>query len=232
MIKEISLVNTCRRIVSQICLGFQGYILGSTILYFGYQYTFIKLIFSKYLSIFSIHVVKIKLSFSIKPATVINRPGLCSLGPNPAVGKEGKKRGRITVLHHIKTLHDVSPSAETAAQESKLSKSSILTEYQDCCDKLGRFLGENYHVKLILTTSLQSFTPAYGPSPYASLVKADDVITEVHYCKNRLTASILSCARSMKPLIESRKVRLCLDPRDLNNNLHREYYQDIHQDHQ
>ena len=143
---------------------------------------------------------------------MINRPGLCSLGPSSAVGKKGKKRGRITVLHHIKILHDVSPSAETEAQESKLSKSSILTEYQDCCDKLGRFRGENYHVKLILTTSLQSFTPAYGPIPYTSLVKAelneviaDDVITEVHYCKNRLTASILSCARSMKPLMESRQ---------------------------
>ena len=65
------------------------------------------------------------LSFSIKPVAALDQA-------LHAGGKKGKKRGRITVLHHIKTLLDVSPSAETAAQESKLSKSSILTEYQDC----------------------------------------------------------------------------------------------------
>ena len=108
------------------------------------------------------------LSFSIKPATPWDQALLAGGGRG-----EGKKRGRITVLHHIKTLHDVSPGAETTAQESKLSKSSILTEYQDCCDKLGRLLGDNYHMKLILTTPLQPFTPAYSPSQYTSLVKAD-----------------------------------------------------------
>ena len=44
---------------------------------------------------------------------------------------------------------DVNNPAKVAAAQGKLTKELILKEYKDCFDKIGRFLGEKYHIKLI-----------------------------------------------------------------------------------
>ena len=41
------------------------------------------------------------------------------------------------------------PETETGAQHGPLSKSTVLEEYADCFDKLGRFPGEKYHIQLV-----------------------------------------------------------------------------------
>ena len=41
------------------------------------------------------------------------------------------------------------PETETGMQHGQLSKSTVLEEYPDCFDKLGRFRGEKYHIQLV-----------------------------------------------------------------------------------
>ena len=44
---------------------------------------------------------------------------------------------------------NVNNPAKVAAAQGKLTKELILKEYKDCFDKIGRFPGEKYHIKLI-----------------------------------------------------------------------------------
>ena len=41
------------------------------------------------------------------------------------------------------------PETETGVQHGQLSKSTVLEEYPDCFNKLGRFRGEKYHIHLV-----------------------------------------------------------------------------------
>ena len=92
-------------------------------------------------------------------------------------------------------------AAKVVAAQGKLTKELIFIEYKDCFDKIGRFLGEKYHIKLI-----DSPVPVVHPPR----------TVPVHILPTEWVNSIV-CHVTEKP-DGTKKVRLCLDPKDLNKN--------------
>lgn len=134
----------------------------------------------------------------------------------------------FTATPTTKDLSEHTSKVETAAQQGKLSKSTILEEYQDCFDKLGRFPGEKYHIQLTDNAVPVVHAPRTVPVHILPLYKAeldkmiaDDVITEVKEPTDWVNSIV--CNIKDTPGGE-RKVRLCLDPKDLNKNIRREHY--------
>lgn len=109
-----------------------------------------------------------------------------------------------------------------------LSKSTVLEEYQDCFDKNGRFPGDKYHIQLIDNPKPVVHPPRTVPVNILPLYKAesdkmitDDIITEV--TEPTHWVNLIVC--NVKETSDGRKkVRLCLDPKDLNKNIRREHY--------
>ena len=66
-----------------------------------------------------------------------------------------------TIIVNIQELSStqLQPTAEQAFHQGSLSKTTVLTEYQDCFDKIGRFPGDKYHIQLI-----DNHTPVVHPS--------------------------------------------------------------------
>ena len=120
------------------------------------------------------------------------------------------------------------PETETGAQHGLLSKSTLLEEYADCFDKLGRFPGEKYHIQLVDKPVPVVHPPRTVPVHILPLYKeeldkmiADDVITAV----TEPTDWVNSIVCNVKETPDGRKkARLCLDPKDLNKNIRREHY--------
>ena len=119
-------------------------------------------------------------------------------------------------------------STETEVQHGQLSKPTVLEEYHDCFDKLGCFPGEKYHIQLVDNPVPVVHPPRTVPVHILPLYKeeldkmiADDVITAV----TEPTDWVNSIVCNIKETPEGkRKVRLCLDPKDLNKNIRREHY--------
>ena len=119
-------------------------------------------------------------------------------------------------------------STETGVQHGQLSKPTVLEEYHDCFDKLGCFPGEKYHIQLVDNPVPVVHPPRTVPVHILPLYKeeldkviADDVITAV----TEPTDWVNSIVCNIKETPEGkRKVRLCLDPKDLNQNIRREHY--------
>ena len=63
--------------------------------------------------------------------------------------------------------------AKVAAAQGKLTKELILKEYKDCFDKIGRFPGEKYHIKLIDNPVPVVQPPRTVPVNILPLYKAD-----------------------------------------------------------
>ena len=61
----------------------------------------------------------------------------------------GADMNKSTDHIQFKAEANVNNSAKVAAAQGKLTKELILKEYKDCFDKIGRFPGEKYHIKLI-----------------------------------------------------------------------------------
>ena len=109
-----------------------------------------------------------------------------------------------------------------------LWKSTVLEEYQDCFDKIGRFPGDKYHIQLIDNPKPVVHPPRTVPVHILPFYKAeldkmivDDIITEV----TEPTDWVNSIVCNVKETSDGRKkVRLCLDPKDLNKNIRREHY--------
>lgn len=57
--------------------------------------------------------------------------------------------GIITVNIQESCTSQACPQAHPGAPVMSLSKSTVLEEYQDCFDKIGRFPGDKYHIQLI-----------------------------------------------------------------------------------
>ena len=123
----------------------------------------------------------------------------------------------------------VGPSdSQDPIMESLLKKSTVLKEYQDCFDKLGRFPGEKYHIQLIGNPVPVIHPLRTGPVHILPLYKAeldkmiaDDVITKVEESTewvNSIVCNIKGTSNGEK------KICLCLDPKDLNKNIRREHY--------
>ena len=102
----------------------------------------------------------------------------------------------------------------------------MINEYQDCFDKIGRFPGGQYHTQLIDNATpvihlLRTVPVHILPLYKAELEKmiADDNITE------EPTDWVNSIVCNVKETPDGKKkVRLCLDPKDLNKNIRREHH--------
>ena len=120
------------------------------------------------------------------------------------------------------------PQEHPGASVMSLSKSTVLEENQDCFDKIGRFPGDKYHIQLIDNLKPVVHPPCTVPVHILPLYKAeldkmiaDDIITEV----TEPTDWVNSIVCIVKETSDGRKkVRLCLDPKDLNKNIRREHY--------
>ena len=123
---------------------------------------------------------------------------------------------------------NVNNPAKVAAAQGKLTKELILKEYKDCFDKIGRFPGEKYHIKLIDNPVPVVHPPRRLPVYILPLYKAEldkmlaeDIIVPV--TEPTEWVNFIVCHITEKP-DGTKKVRLCLDPKDLNKNICREYY--------
>ena len=117
---------------------------------------------------------------------------------------------------------------KVAAAQGMLTKELILKEYKDCFDKKGRFPGEKYHIKLIANPVPVVHPPRTVPVHILPLYKgeldkmlAEDIIVPVTEPTEWVNSMV--CHVTEKPE-GTKKVRLCLDPKDLNKNIRREHY--------
>ena len=109
-----------------------------------------------------------------------------------------------------------------------LAKATVLKEYQNCFDKIGRFPGDQHHIELIDNPTPVIHPPRTVPVHILPLCKAelekminDDIITEV----TEPTDWVSSIVCNVKETPDGKKkVRLCLYPKDLNKNIRREHY--------
>ena len=136
--------------------------------------------------------------------------------------------GIITANIEESCTSQACPPKHPGASVMSLSKSTVLEEYQDCFDKNGRFPGDKYHIKLIDNPKPVVHPPRTVPVNILPLYKAesdkmitDDIITEV--TEPTHWVNLIVC--NVKETSDGRKkVRLCLDPKDLNKNIRREHY--------
>ena len=118
----------------------------------------------------------------------------------------------------VKTLQPVVP----------LTKEKILSDYKDCFDKIGKFPGGKYCIKLIDDAKPVVHAPRTVPVHIMPLYKAEldkmlaeDIISPI----SEPTDWVNSIVCNVRDLANGeKKVRLCLDPRDLNKNIRREHY--------
>ena len=109
-----------------------------------------------------------------------------------------------------------------------LTKEKILSDFSDCFDKIGKFPGEKYSIKLIEDAKPVVHPPRTVPVHIMPLYKAeldkmleDNIISPVTEPTDWVN-SIVCNVRDLPG--GKKKVRLCLDPRDLNKNIRREHY--------
>ena len=122
----------------------------------------------------------------------------------------------------------VSSTVQQAVQHFGLSKATVTNEYQDCFDKIGRFPGAQYHIQLSDNATPIIHPPRTVPVQILPLYKAelekmiaDDIITEVKESTDWVNSIVCSVKETPDG---KKKVRLCLDPKDLNKNICCEHY--------
>lgn len=155
--------------------------------------------------------------------TIVEAPGHPSM-----IGCQQAQELGIISIHVEEVSSDSAPPAvQGAAQHVGLSKATIMMKYQDCFDKIGRFPGDQYHIQLIDNPTPVIHPPRTLPVHILPLYKAelgkmiaDDIITEV----TEPTDWVNSIVCNVKDTPDGKKVRLCLDPKDLNKNIRREHY--------
>ena len=108
-----------------------------------------------------------------------------------------------------------------------LSKAQVLKEFSDCFDKIGRFPGEKYKIKLADDAQPVVHAPRSVPVHIMPLYKAEldkmidgGIISPVTGPTDWVNSIVCNVTESK----EGKKVRLCLDPKDLNKNVKREHY--------
>lgn len=120
------------------------------------------------------------------------------------------------------------PPRSNIDQQPTLSEAQVLTDYKDCFDKIGRFPGEKYHIQLRENPTPVIHPPRSVPVHILPLykaelekMKADNIISEVTEPTDWVNS--ITC-RVTKTKDGQTKVRLCLDPKDLNKNIKREHF--------
>ena len=142
--------------------------------------------------------------------------------------RQAQELGIITIHVEEVSSDSASPAAQQAAHHVGLSKATVIDEYKDCFDKIGRFPGDQYHIQLIDNPTPVIHPPRTVPVHILPLYKAelekmiaDDIITDV----TEPTDWVNSIVCNVKETPDGKKkVRLCLDPKDLNKNIRREHY--------
>ena len=119
-------------------------------------------------------------------------------------------------------------SLSTAHAAVSLTREKVLSDYSDCFDKIGKFPGAKYSIKLIEDAQPVVHPPRTVPVHIMPLYKAEldkmlaeniiSPVTEPTDWVNSIVCNVRDLANGEK------KVRLCLDPRDLNKNIRREHY--------
>ena len=156
--------------------------------------------------------------------TIVEAPG----HPSMIGCQQAQKLGIITI--NVEEVSDVSAlsAAQQTAQHVSFSNATVLKEYQDYFDKIGRFPGDQYHIELIDNPTPVIHPPRTVPVHILPLYKAeleklidDDIITEL----TEPTDWVNSIVCNVKETPDGKKkVKLCLDPKDLNKNIRREHY--------
>ena len=107
-------------------------------------------------------------------------------------------------------------------------KQEVLDEYTDCFGKIGKFPGDKYRIKLVDNAEPVVHPPRTVPVHVMPLYKAeldkmlaDNIIAPV----DEPTDWVNSIVCNVKETSDGKKkVRLCLDPKDLNEMIRREHY--------
>ena len=174
-------------------------------------------------------VATLKVTFKDKSIetkfNVVEAPGNSSM-----IGcKQAQDLGIITVnIDEFNSTQTTPSRATQAAQQGNLSQAIIEEDFKDCFDKVGRFPGEKYHINLI-----DNPTPVVHPARTVAVhvlplykeeldkMIRDDIITEVTEPTEWVNSIVCKVSKTSDG---KQKVRLCLDPKDLNKNIRREHY--------
>uniref|UniRef100_A0A3P9KLT8 Gypsy retrotransposon integrase-like protein 1 n=1 Tax=Oryzias latipes TaxID=8090 RepID=A0A3P9KLT8_ORYLA len=165
----------------------------------------------------NVGVAEIKVSYKQKSIVtkfnIVNAP---SGSPSMLGCSQAQELGLITVnIDHLKSM-------------SILTREKVLQKYKECFDKIGKFPGEKYHIELVDDPKPVIHPPRAVPVHIMPLykaelekMKADDIITEVTEPTEWVNS--ITC-RITKGENDQQKIRLCLDPKDLNKNIKRAHY--------
>lgn len=176
----------------------------------------------------------LKLSFKDKSTSVRfnivdtspNSPSLLGCRSSQELGIITVNLGEdISVIESPKQHYEVN---SFHCHKKLLTKSAVLKEYSDCFDKIGKFPGDKYHITLKDNALPVIHPPRTVPVQILPLyrteleeMKANDIIAEV----TEPTEWVNSIVCNIKDAPDGKKkVRLCLDPKDLNKNIQREHY--------
>ena len=155
---------------------------------------------------------------------IVNAPG----HPSMIGCQQAQELGIVTVnIQEITTKKACSKVLQTA-QLGTLTKSNVLEDYKDSFDKVGRFPGETYHIKLIDNPTPVVHSPRTVPVHIMPLFKEeldkmikDDIIAEVTDPTDWVNSIVCHITETDDG---KKKARLCLDPKNLNENIQREHY--------
>ena len=146
---------------------------------------------------------------------VVNAPG----HPSMIGCQQAQKLGMVTAnINELQTKDAV---------KKPLTKTEVLNSYQDCFEGIGCFPGERYHITQVDDPSPVIHPARSVPVHILPLYKEelekmleDDIIkpvTEPTEWVHSIVCNITENSDGKK------KVRLCLDPKDLNENIKREH---------
>ena len=146
---------------------------------------------------------------------IVNAPN----GSNSIIGCSTALELGLTTAN----IHDVKSKKVPA-----LTKEKVLEEYKDCFDKIGHFPGEKYHIELVDNPKPVIHPARSVPVHLLPLYKAElekmkkaDIITEVTEPTEWVNSITLSITQDKNGKM---KLRPCLDPKDLNENIRRAHY--------
>lgn len=141
-----------------------------------------------------------------------------------------QKQELSIITFHVKDVSSApaSPAVQQAVQHVGLSKTTVMKEYRECFDKIGCFPVDQYHIQFV-NNPTPVVLPLYTvpihilPLYKAELEKmiADNIITEVTEPTNWVNSIVCNVKETHDG---KKKVRLCLDPKDLDKNICREHY--------
>lgn len=166
------------------------------------------------------HLGYVTLQVTYKDRTITTKFYVVTTPDNPSVlgCKSSLELGIVSFNQHAITK---------TSKVGQLTKQDILQDYKECFDRIGRFPGEKYHIHLRENAKPVIHPPRTVPVHILPLYKAeleqmikDDIITEV----TEPTDWVNSIVCNVKDTPLGKKVRLCLDPRDLNKSIRREHH--------